>query len=189
MQIRYGPRIAALTRGAVISVVLSALTACKGGDKSPVAPTSTTPHIVTDCPDPVQYNSASCPTRTAVAMAIRARAVVNGADVPWSYTFAGLTISGTGSQWTVVEGLSPIDYEVAGQFQQVLFVEVSPMEAPRVPGQFNPNSFVSLEGPVASRGCKFINYGSPSDTPTPKNFRFKFAFLPQTSPTGPLPCP
>lgn len=188
MRIRYEPRIATLTLGAVISVLLSGLTACAGGDKNPVAPSSTTPHIVTNCPDPVQYHSASCPDRTSPTMAIRARAIVNGADAPWTYTFAGLTVSGTGEQWTVVEGLSPIDYEVAGQFQQVLFIQLSPMEAPRVPGQYKPNSIVSLEGSVSSTGCMFINYGSPSDTPTPKNFRFKFTFLAQTSASGPLPC-
>ena len=173
----------------VLMAIVAAAMACSskngGGDGNPVAPSSTTPHIVTNCPDPTQYHSASCPDRTSPTMAIRAQALVNGADVPWSYTFAGLSISGTGSQWTVVEGLSVTDYEVTGQFQQQINFNLNFLNAPRVSGIYKPNSIVGLEGPVSQTSCLSINYAIPAGGATPQTFRFRFTIA---AGTIPQPC-
>jgi hypothetical protein len=160
--------------------------ACSGGSKggsngtsaTPVAPSSTTPHITTDCVDPVQYHSASCPDRTSLTMAIRTSAVTGGADVPWSYTFAGLSIAGTGQKWTVVEGLSIGDYEIAGQMQgSAMIFQLSVMTAPGVSGTYKANSIVSLDGTTSQIGCQFINYVLPQNTKPPQPFRFRFTIV------------
>jgi hypothetical protein len=108
-------------------------------------------------------------------IAIKTFANDNGAPIPWTYTFAGLTISGSGNADTGFTGLTPGVFEVTGQMTSrgTLSFSLSGLSS-NVPGYVVGNSVQSLEGPGSQVQCIGVSYFIRTGDTIPQTFRFKF---------------
>jgi hypothetical protein len=161
---------------AVLAATL--LSACSGSTTSPTATaTDTTPAINTGCTTP---GGSGCPPLNNTRGA-EIRVVASNA---WTYTFAGLTVSGNGNNDTLFTGLTPGDLEVDGQIPAVGSVSFTILQAgSNLTEGIVPHSVQSLEGPVASLSCVGVNYLIGIGGTAPQSFRFKFT-LASTAQSG-----
>jgi hypothetical protein len=162
--------------GVVLTVGLSvAAGSCsKNSEGSPTGPTAVGPTIESSCTDLTQSGTAACPAVSSLGVGIRVTALDGPTRIPFSYTFAGLTVTGTGTREVEVIGLAAGDYEIAGPLQQQLIFTVIPLALTGVKGGFVPNSIQSLEGPVQQQTCQGVTYQIPAGGTKPQTFRFKF---------------
>jgi hypothetical protein len=90
-----------------------------------------------------------------------------GAPGPFSYTFAGLTVSAAGQKDTQFVGLTAGDYELSGQMMtEVLHLGFNPSAG------FAPRSMQVLEGPTPTPGCRGVSFRGPVGA-TGQNIRIK----------------
>lgn len=165
--------------GWVLVVAVAILAPGCGESRAPVpaAPTdATTPRIDPTCSDPTVSGTPACPAAASLGVGIGVISLQGGADAPFTYTIAGLTVSGSGTRFTAVTGLAPGDYEVSGQVQEQLSVNVFRMVS-TIAGGFDPNSLQHVAGPLFSRGCGGgtgnVTYLIPAGGIRPQTFRFK----------------
>jgi hypothetical protein len=159
-----------------LTMGLTALTSgCNkdGGGSTPTGPTAAVPTIESSCTDLTKSGTAACPAVSSLGIGIRVTALDGPTSIPFTYTFAGLTISGTGTREAEVIGLTAGDYEVSGQLQQQLIFNIVPIQMTGVKGGFVPNSVQSLEGPVQQLTCQGVTYQIPAGGAKPQTFKFK----------------
>ncbi len=152
---------------------------CGGSSTTPTA-TNTTPAINSCTP-----GSSGCPfLQDTRGVTLSVFGTNGSSQVTWTYTFAGLTVSGTGDKSTSFSGITPGDLEVTGQMTSrgTLGFSVSGAGS-NLPGRPVDNSVQSIEGPGATVTCSGVNYFIGSAGTTPQNFRFKFT-LDSTSTQG-----
>jgi hypothetical protein len=158
----------------LVIATLSAGCGSGGPGSSPSAPTeigSPTPAILT-CPP-----SGCAPLSGSRGVKITVVATTEtGGPAPWSYTFSGLAVSGSGTNDTEFGGISPGDLEVAGQMmvRGGLSFTLSRLSTEGLLGDIVANSVQSLEGPVARVTCDGVQYSIGNGGATPQNLRFKF---------------
>lgn len=155
--------------------------ACGGGNGGGAGPS--TPAI-----GPCQ--SISCTDNTpGVVFSVNAFTTGVG-DGPFTYTFAGIAVSGSGRKTTQFIGLTPGDYEASGQMMthELHF-------AFNNSGGFGAQSVQVLEGPVpATLSCNGFEFrdpppgrppGNPPNASQPASFKFR---LRVGSKSGPPVC-
>jgi hypothetical protein len=163
---------------AVMGFLMLPAAACsKNSDGGlPTGPTSATPAIDPSCTDPT--STGTCPVANSIGVIFRVTALDGAQPTPFSYSVAGVTITGNGRADTAILGLTPGDYEVTGQVQQqIIFTVIK--RASNASGGFDPSSIRHLEGPLqqqtpCSGAAGFITYSVPAGGQTPQTFRFKF---------------
>jgi hypothetical protein len=168
----------------VVAVAIVAL-GCESRAPVPAAPTdATTPRIDSTCTDPTLSGTPACPAAASLGVGIRINSLVAGADTPFTYTIAGLTVSGSGTRFTAFTGLAPGDYDVTGQVQEQLIVTAFRMVS-TITGGFDPNSLQHLAGPLFSRSCSGgtgnVTYLIPAGGIRPQTFRFKITISASSS--------
>jgi len=154
----------------LFAVLAAALlcTACKA--ESHVAPTAPGgPAIDPSCPPSADVNQNCAPAKVLTVLVSLSTAG------PFSYTLGGLTLSGTGNQYTRIVGLSPGTLELSGQVQgNIANVRVGIPQSD-VGGSIPPASVQSVEGPTAPNPggglpCSFFY----SQNSGPISFRIRF---------------
>src|SRR5438093_25675 len=144
---------------AALCLCLGILLGCS--KKSPSEPTviNTTP-AVGSCPTPGGQGCPPLQDTRGVNLSVFAND--NGAPIAWIYTFAGITVSGTGNNNTGFTGLTPGDLEVTGQIPVRGGVGFNISQSgSNLPGGIVPNSVQNLEGPATQVNCAGIQYFIP----------------------------
>jgi hypothetical protein len=162
-----GRRIVALL------LVLVAVAACKKDKSSTTAPTQAGGTAV-DSSCPPSTSPLNCSPATSLTIVVQVSATGASGNGPFSYTINGLTVSGSGTQFTRIVGLSPGTIEVSGQMQTVDLRFQIGMPPTNVGGSIPPGSLQNIEGPLGSQGgvssCGVQYFQNPAGA----NFKFRF---------------
>lgn len=166
--------------------ILTVLVGCGKSNTAPSGPVDTTPALGAPCT--VAGGTIMCPpVQNTRGLSFSVYANNSGAPIAWTYTFAGISVSGTGDKMSTFTGMTPGELEVSGQILERGGMSFTIIGASsNVPGKPVANSFISLEGPPATPSCAGISYLIPFGGAAPQNFRFKFT-LDSTSSQQP-PC-
>lgn len=193
--------------GAVVGLAIGLTLACGGsgrggGLSTPTGPTPTVPTLDPTCP-PSATNPGCAPT-SSLGFLIRVCAsnspnnCPNNGDGPYNFTVAGLTFSGTGTQYYRVLGISAGVYELSGSMSTTVLNFTLMANQSNVPGGVVAGTIEHLEGPLtpniqpgsATPGITRcgIQYFRPTSVSAPVNIRFRFtvtaADQPENDPTA-----
>lgn len=176
-----------------ITIAITVAACKKGGGESntPTGPTATSPTVDSTCP-PSSSPQTNCGAVNSLGVTMQMigtdlSAGPPGVPGPFNVTIAGITLTGTGSQYVRIIGLSPGVIEVSGQLA-THNTNVNVLTNPaNVPGGPVRGSIENVEGPVQNvSGCG-IQYFRPTSTSVmPFRFRFRLtdANQPQNDPTA-----
>lgn len=181
-----------MRRTIVLVWLLAMVGGCGGGSGnsggSPTGPSGSGGPTIGSC-----TNSMNCPPLSnMIGVWIKVQAFNQGnVPGPFSYTLAGLTVSGTGQNSTDFVGFAPGDYEVSGQMQTSGLIFGVLGQGTNIPGGAGPGSVISLQGPLyanAPADTCGVSYfqppGSGGVTNLPVNFSFKFTISSSVSGGG-----
>jgi hypothetical protein len=166
---------AAISLGVVALAMGCGSSGSSSNSGGPTGPTSSNPVIDPQCAP--SRSPLNCAPVNSIGIVISDQAYnLPALDGPFSFTVAGLTIAGSGQQYTQIIGLSAGDYEVSGQLLTAGMNFLLIATPSNVPGGVVRGSVQNVEGPLSSSplsfpGCQIQYFNS---TGTPVNFRFRF---------------